>query len=360
MRATAAAAGVAACVLLGAIPSAAGIVSAPQPIAEFVAAADVVVVATLEPRSPETGVTRLRFTVERTLKGPPAVSLDASANDRLYAAHGVPLHGIWFLKSEGTSHLVLARRRPSLKMSDVAILLPREGRPPAHREEGPLERVVVEVLAALRSGADVDSLDPAFEAAFDLVFAHEMGREGAAGGAHVDEAPSLGALGRTFDRAVVTRVEAELAAGRGRHVPMNVLQGLCRVADPAVGPAVVRIVRAAGVPGPDPLRVLRRCAVDALGNIHSEEMLPVLAELLDDGDLGMKYQAVMAFSAFADGLPPDRGFSRRRGSRGPHTTAATRAHAPSYGLFLANAQKYVDFWKRWYACPSCRLEGAAR
>lgn len=361
MRNTVAVAGVAACVLLDARPSAApGLWQ--EPIADLVAAADVIVVATLATPPGDRGVTGLRLAVKRTLKGPHADVLDAVSAAPLFAVPGREIHGLWFLKAEGASKVVLPHRRPAQLTTDVVIGLPTAAPAPTGGSREPLDRVAAELLAAMRSPADAEAVAPAFGAAFDIAWTFE---EDAAAERPQTRVASrtVTELTRALDAGVVARVEAEIAAGRHDRLPMELALGLYRLADPAVAPGVIRLARATrALPdGDDPQRrrLLHRAAVQALRNIHSAEMLPVLAELLDSPDLEIAYFAVMAFGEHALGYPPHRGGGARGQPTGPYARSAVSRHMPAYRLFMAGSPYYLDFWRRWYACLPCRLESGA-
>ena len=104
-----------------------------------------------------------------------------------------------------------------------------------------------------------------------------------------------------------------------------------------------------------------RCAAHALRAIHTKESLPNLRLLLDSSDQTVRYEAVFGLAAFANNLPVQANENTvnlgylKSPADGPFTTPDTRANVPSLPEFRANEQKYIGFWKLWWAQVQSKL-----
>jgi hypothetical protein len=166
-----------------------------------------------------------------------------------------------------------------------------------------------------------------------------------------------------FDLLVAERLEAELLAGRGASLPLQLVAALCTVVDPKAAVVATRLVTRRDA-GPEwtvlakESRAIRKCAARALRNAHSTALLPSLAALLDSTDLETQYLGLQGLADYANGRPAGRG-DQGRAAGGPYTRSKTRRMAPAYDIFVKTPQVYLDFWRNWWTCEPCRLESGA-
>ncbi|MBI5083795.1 MAG: hypothetical protein HZB13_04260 [Acidobacteria bacterium] len=102
-------------------------------------------------------------------------------------------------------------------------------------------------------------------------------------------------------------------------------------------------------------RRARRCAVNALRNIHTAAALPYLVKLLEDADELAAFDAIMGLASFAnDGanalnLPLVDGATRIERDRTAHyRTPETLAAIPDWQMFKRERPRLVQFWKNWW------------
>lgn len=107
---------------------------------------------------------------------------------------------------------------------------------------------------------------------------------------------------------------------------------------------------------------LRSAAVAALRAIHTRKALPFLAELLNGNSSELRYAAVAGIASFANGLPVqtlENYTSMAFASSNPAVVYAneeTRLHFPTVDTFLQDEQKYISFWKNWWAVNKAEIE----
>jgi hypothetical protein len=98
---------------------------------------------------------------------------------------------------------------------------------------------------------------------------------------------------------------------------------------------------------------VRACAAHALREIHSQQTLPLLENLLEDSSAQIRYDAVIGIAQFAIGFPMARTEDKKaaiaRFTPGPNFTSDMYPHYPAQGLFLSNEQEYISYWKNWLA-----------
>jgi hypothetical protein len=180
---------------------------------------------------------------------------------------------------------------------------------------------------------------------------------------HLREHPAAQCvLAQTFkdwDGLVAERLAAFAENNPGQSfLPPKLLGALTNVSDPGALPALTRLLADAehtrpGAPAAATSRSEAAIA-EAVRNIHTEESLPLLAKLLDSSNKDSQYIAVQGFGMAALHCRPGPGFKQCS----PPSLAnviptemvdAAYQHMPTISAFEADPQKYIQFWKSWYA-----------
>ena len=328
--------------------SEAGVVSH-TPLGELTAAAHVVVVA-VPTAPPVPGDASTTLQVYRVLTGAPGALVTATWPADA-GPPGASHYGLWFLRANASGGwTVLPVRAGAGYIVDASIPL-APGDLPHTEVYSSDEPLIDKVVTELRSAAphlDGEALGVLFTAVGTIksrrsasVFDHLTHADPL----HEDVCPTLRLL-REWD-AFALRRATELSA-TGAEPPAPVTNAVCFIDDPSL----VSSLGALGI-GSDELH---RCALYALRMIHSEDAAPFLAAFLDSSDQDLQYHALMGLAAYANNdLPGNDGRDLAR-IPGPLTTERTQSHVPTFPGFLADPSRYLEFWRTWWHCPTCRTD----
>ena len=336
---------------------------APVPLQELVAAADVIVVASLDGTSIEPNGRRLTLNLRRVHKGAVATEnlKPLWAGDPARQSVGPEAHyGLWFLTwTRSAPHARDSARdllvHPIDQRFPVSgdLFLPLD--PAVQPAEGvmdrgadALDRVVQELRTVIRR-SDVSVIGPAVGMARLIVLTPRADDHPLPAGVTAHDCPTRRLI-EEFDALVALRLEGELEAGRGASVPGEVVSALCSMTDPRAASVATRLVERMD-DGPDGTvlannsRGIRFCASVLLRNVHPIESVPSLAGMLDSAERETQYLGLQGLADFASSHPE----ARADGSGGPSSPAEIRRMAPAYWVFLADPEFYLAFWRRWAA-----------
>ncbi len=109
-------------------------------------------------------------------------------------------------------------------------------------------------------------------------------------------------------------------------------------------------------------QLFREAAAHALAAIHTKESLPFLAQLLSDGDVTLRVEAIGGLSSFANGLPGQTASGTPSLAHlqlpvgGPYQTPETIANfAMGSQAIEQNESRYLTFWQTWWSQQKSQL-----
>jgi hypothetical protein len=109
-------------------------------------------------------------------------------------------------------------------------------------------------------------------------------------------------------------------------------------------------------------QLFREAAAHALAAIHTKESLPFLAQLLSDGDVTLRVEAIGGLSSFANGLPVQTAAGTpslahlQLPAGGPYQTPETIANfAMGSQAIEQNESRYLTFWQTWWSQQKSQL-----
>lgn len=109
-------------------------------------------------------------------------------------------------------------------------------------------------------------------------------------------------------------------------------------------------------------QLFREAAAHALAAIHTKESLPFLAQLLSDGDVTLRVEAIGGLSSFANGLPAQTASGTPSLAHlqlpvgGPYQTPETIANfAMGPQAIKQNESRYLTFWQTWWTQQKSQL-----
>lgn len=335
--------------------------TAPTDVPWLAATADAIVVGSVASSSTsKAGGVDISVTVSRSVKGPLAPGSVASVHwaPSQGANPSVILgtFGMWFLAGDASRWTPLPANTNPLSLPEVILPLPAGGLPPEYLygpEDELLDKVVSELWAAAIAGPSVDVEVAAYGALATIskpeartAYRHVMAR----GDTHVSACP-MGRFLSEWEGALTTRIARHVDSGT--RAPTALAIHLCSVADPRAVPDLARILQSATVGTP-----AVRCAAHALRNVHSDETLPYLRQMLDDAEPKIRYEGVAGLALRANNYLPGTDMSDGA-HRGGGRNGATKRNFPSEPTFLANPTPYLDFWRNWYPnrAPTVSIAG---
>jgi len=263
--------------------------------------------------------------------------------------------GVWFLQPSGSGWLVLSLVTGDLSTEDLYIRVPPGKLPPAYAYDSSTDlktKLLMEIGAAAQ--------DPTTVAAISHIEGQRM---------LVDLGPDLRPF---FNQLASSPRAASRAIGWAGQIRLDTPSALNLVASSNLGTFppeaeselanAVCEYRGTDASGISALATLvssqysermRVCAAYALRDIHVQQTVPVLEKLLEDKSAEVRYHAVLGIAQFAMSLP----VARLGGNltdvatfkAPPSVTNEMRQHYPAQGVFAANEQEYISFWKTWLA-----------
>jgi hypothetical protein len=264
--------------------------------------------------------------------------------------------GIWFLKQQGSSWIVLPVTAGEVPLSAVYISLPSGPLPIGYAYGASLpsaNRLANEIAVGVQD--PVAGVQLAHIAASGAI-------DGLGSGVLLPIWTQLSSSSVPLTRAVGLAGQIRL----GLPAPLAVLAG----ADPGAFTSDAQDHLSASIcryTGSDSGAVgslgalaqsayadnLRFCAIHALREIHSSNTLAYLAPLLDSSSSRIQYEAVAGIASFANALPIQTSGNTTNMSLftipqvAPFTTADTQKFYPTLSAFALQPQIYVTFWKNW-------------
>lgn len=325
--------------------------TAPTDLPWLAASSNAIIVGAVDASSAsDRGGVVVSVRVTRCLKGPLAPGSVATVrwapSGRTHSSAPVGTFGMWFLAGDVSQWTLLPANTNPLTLSEVVLPLPPGSLPPEH-EYGPedelLDKVVSELWSAATAAPSVD-IEVAAYGALATVSKPEArtgyGHTMAFGDSHVNACP-MGRFLSEWETTLTARIARHV--DDGTRAPTALAIHLCSVADPRAVPDLARIFQSPDVGAP-----AVRCAAHALRNVHSDETLPCLRQMLDDAELKIRYEGVAGLALRANNYLP--GTDMSSGSRpGGARNGATKRNFPSEPTFAANPAPYLAFWRRWYA-----------
>jgi hypothetical protein len=325
--------------------------------------ADAVIVATVEAAVASGPDVALSLIVSRVVKGSlgsgssvPVTWVPVTSSVKVGAGEAAEQTGIWFLKQQGPTWVVLPITVGAVPVNAIYVHVPSGALPVAYAYDAGLpseSRLAYEIAAAAQ--------DPL--AATEL--AH-VAASGAVDGLGSDVLPPIWAQLSSSTTPITRAIGLAGQIRLGSAAALVVLSNM----DPSAFTSVAQDLLSAGICGyrsSDSAAVgglgaltkssyadnVRFCAVHALREIHSKEALAYLAPLLDSASLRSQYEAVAGIASFANGLPIQTAANTATLSDlavppdAPLATTDTQKYFPSQSAFARQPQMYISFWKSW-------------
>lgn len=335
--------------------------------------ADTVVVATVADARAAPGLLSVDLVVQRTLKGSanagssigatlsspnvvtPGDHVGLRMNGAVVASQLTGKTGVWFLQPSSSGWLVLSMVIGDLSTEDLYIPVPPGKLPAAYAYDSSTDlktKLLMEIGAAAQ--------DPTTVAAISRIEAQRM---------LIDLGPDLRPF---FNQLALSTRPASRAIGWAGQIRLETPSALRLVANSNLGTFLreaeselanavceYRSTDASGISalatlvGSQHSERMRGCASYALRNLHMQQTVPVLEKLLEDKSVEVRFNAVIGIAQFAMNLP----IARLGGNltdiatfkAPPSVTNEMRHHYPAQGVFTANEQEYISFWKNWLA-----------
>ena len=347
--------------------SAVGGASGSPPLDKLAKEADSIVVADLSsgfaPSATPGSVTG-KLLVGRVLKGKETAGTKVQVTWRrapqvmtLSLPSNVKKEGILFLKRDAAGLSLMSFSIPSTSLDDVSIpsaspLLPEFS---YAAQTNVTEKILREIANAIESAPDNPLLQFVHHGSLEKYSSPTMLRlytKLSQSSSSSRKALGVAGLIRRGDLTALGRLEIEgqelSQSSEGRLLEFGI--AYYRNPDPGGVAILGRLANSRG------LRLsLRKASAGALASIHTRESLPYLLQLLDSPDPELQSWGAGGMAMFAN-LGPNPQIARTPMSpqitgreNAPFRTNDTMANFAMGKAFEVNSQKYIQFWKNWWA-----------